>query len=888
VVNQVGVDESTTLVVAGAGHERFSAITVEPPLGRLPKQVQGRDDLLETLRAAADISEQCIHVLAGMGGIGKTAVALAVAKWAQREERHVWWVRGHPLGLPSDLLEVARELGARPYELEEARSGRRSAPDLVWGYLDHAERGWVLVIDSADEPDALAAEGRLLREGGGWIRPDARGLVLVTSRHAASETWEPGAHVHLVRALTEADGAAMLLGLAPEAGTIAEACDLAGRLGGIPLALHLAGRYLAWPLASYRTFPSYRQALDVQFARTVDAAALINLARPDPRDLVMTTWELSLDALEVRGVPQARPMLRRLSFYAPAVPIPRRLLELGAEIDHVRTAVTGTDARITLEQGLNGLLSLGLVELQPLTSTGGQLPEQGIVLHPLVAETNRAHYAAAAAPSDDDPLLGANLQVAELAGKLQPDDPGYWPHWQFLSPHIGALLPRLPSVTPKVSAAMLDVAGNAVIALFHSGALAEAEQLAYLGLQQARRLDPAHPSITALLHNRALVLAERGNLNEAETEARNALSIERQTPVNDADATLATRKLLASILRQRGYLAEAERECRAVSHAMSSQWGPDDPRTLSSRTDLVLILHQQARFSEAEKEIRSVADAERDAHGEDHPETLAALHNLALVLASRGDLRQAEHLYRTVLEARWQILGGHHPDTLSTWHLHTQTWWRLEAADEAVTEMTRVVENLQEALGEEHPVTMNACQDLTTMLCEQGQLVKAAAQARRLAETSRRIFGEHHPTTLRARSNLGAITFRGRPNRTLADLQSTLSDAQRQLGEEHPATLVIRQNIAVIWLMQNRFRQAEQELRAILEVQRRVLGKYHPDVLNTRLGLATALASLDDARAAGNEARAVLRTARQVLAEDHPLISGARKLLRQIHPDQAE
>jgi tetratricopeptide (TPR) repeat protein len=876
-VNQVGVDESTVLVVGSSDEERFSAIAVEPPVGRLPKRVWGRDRILEALWAAVDAPDGRIHVLAGMGGLGKTAIALATAERAQLKGRCVWWVRGERLSLSADLLEVTRQLGARPYELEEARTGRRSAPALVWQYLRQAEPGWVLVVDGADEPEELSAEGRLLRDGGGWIRPGASGLVLVTSRHTADETWGKLTCVHPVCPLEAADGAAILFDLAPKAGPVEEAHDLAYRLGGIPLALHLAGRYLAWPMASHRGFRPYRQALDAQFAATVDAGTLISPGRPDPRDLVMMTWELSLDALDTKGVPQARAMLRRLSFYAPGIPIPRRLLEMGAEIDHMRAAA-GSDARTILEQGLNGLLSLGLADVQPLVTSTGQLTELGIVIHPLVAETNRAHHAARPA-SDSNPLLGGIIQVLELTSKLRTDDPGHWPHWQILAPHISALLSYLASMTAEISTSVLNITAHAAEALLRGGTLAKAEHLASAGLQYARLLDPGHPFVSIFTYQRALIFEEQGRLEEAETEARSVMEMASD---GAPSGVLTSRKLLTSVLHKRGHLAEAERECRAVSHAMGLLWGPEDRRTLAACTDLVLILQQQGRLAEAEEEARAVLDAQLRVQGEDHPETLAARHNLALVLTSRGDFRQAERLYRMVLETRWQILGGDHPHTLTTWHLHTQTWWRIDAADEAVAEMERVVRALHDVMGDEHPVFMNAQQDLAAMWFEQGRLIEAAAKMRHLVETSRQIFGDDHPTTLRTRSNLSVITYRGRPNKTLAELQDILYHEQRVLGDNHPSTLMTRQNIAGLLYTQQRFREAEQEFQAVKEAQRRLLGKKHPDFLATQLNHAAALASLGELKAAKIEASIALRVAHQTLGETHPLIQEARNLLSHI------
>ena len=39
------------------------------------------------------------------------------------------------------------------------------------------------------------------------------------------------------------------------------------------------------------------------------------------------TWELSLDALQAQGIGQARPLLRVLSCFASAVPVPPLLLD---------------------------------------------------------------------------------------------------------------------------------------------------------------------------------------------------------------------------------------------------------------------------------------------------------------------------------------------------------------------------------------------------------------------------------------------------------------------------------------------------------------------------------------------------------------------------------
>ena len=53
-----------------------------PPLGRLPMQVRGRGDVVGELAELARRPDGNVHVLAGLGGSGKSTVALAVTQQA--------------------------------------------------------------------------------------------------------------------------------------------------------------------------------------------------------------------------------------------------------------------------------------------------------------------------------------------------------------------------------------------------------------------------------------------------------------------------------------------------------------------------------------------------------------------------------------------------------------------------------------------------------------------------------------------------------------------------------------------------------------------------------------------------------------------------------------
>ena len=297
---------------------------VVPPLGQLPAHVRGREELLDRLTELVAQPDGLVHVLSGLGGSGKTTIALAVSERAGHGG-DAWWVNARDrASLDTGLLDLARALKVSNEQLAQVRAGIASLLELIWERLEAAARPWLLVVDNADMPELLAADGGMTRDGTGVARASAAGLTLVTSRDGNTDVWGGRAVVHPVEPLSPQDGADILLDLAgPSAGSRAEAVALAGRLGGLPLALRAAGRYLSSTSARMDgvvTFPAYCAVLANRFADLLGPVS----AESNPRDVVITTWELSLDLLAVRGLPQARPIMRLIGQFAPA-PIPARI-----------------------------------------------------------------------------------------------------------------------------------------------------------------------------------------------------------------------------------------------------------------------------------------------------------------------------------------------------------------------------------------------------------------------------------------------------------------------------------------------------------------------------------------------------------------------------------
>ena len=305
-------------------------LPVGAPLGKLPPEVRGRDGIIGELRRALrpyPRRASRAFVIAGMGGLGKSTVALTAARMARERGYRVWWVRAADSALlTSGMLEVLRELGAPESVTVPVREGARTAPERAWEFLNgdhHAGRRWLLVFDNADNPAVLAgADAGTPADGTGWLRPDPAGLVIVTSRVRDPRVWGAGLRCASCGRWTTRP--------APRC------CATWPRRWPIPAAARRASCPAAWAACRWRCTwraPTWGHRSRAGPPSTATArpwtafelpAALTDIEDrgADIHATVQRTWDLSLDALAAEGRPQARPLLLVLSCFAPADPHP--------------------------------------------------------------------------------------------------------------------------------------------------------------------------------------------------------------------------------------------------------------------------------------------------------------------------------------------------------------------------------------------------------------------------------------------------------------------------------------------------------------------------------------------------------------------------------------
>ncbi|WP_220386529.1 helix-turn-helix transcriptional regulator [Frankia sp. ArI3] len=797
------------------GDENVAALTVAPPVARLDRlpAVRGRGEMITLLTgllptAVGDTAGSGparpagpggsggsggsgepvgpgrrgngtrvrgrVHVLHGLGGIGKSTVALALAATALDRGVRTWWISAtRPGAVPAAMGALAVELGATHHQLRRA-----SLPDLVWRLLGALDQPWLLVVDNADDPaDDLGPSTGNVLDGTGWLRPvtGTRGMVVVTTRDGAA--WSLGSaggrpppwiRLHRLTPLTDRDAGRALLDLAGDGPGSAQAAQSLGRrLGGLPLALSLAGQFLAEARRMPpgfggsvipRTYPAYEQFLRTSgpwsllpdFA-AADPRSAAPRTRPQPpdtpadahppadvperrreRELVGPTWELSLNLLALRGQVRAQPLLTLLACLG-GDPIPVDVL-LDAEV--LTASPLFSDLPATELWGLvRALAGHGLIEytLDPTSSADPTNP---------------------AAPAD------APMPATATA----PGDAGA-AHRIWLHPLVRDSFGRAAHVSGRVE----DYLETITALLVHA----------------ARRLDPRDPETWPAW----TMLAGHADAGLAMLRARRQWGLPALTEGRLPPELLVPATLAARFLRATGRLTEAAAGYETVLDTGRRLFGDDHADVLSAAHDLYRVRAAQGRPGDAEEGLRAVLDDRARVLGADHPDTLTTQHYLGRTLRESGRHPEALAWLTRTLTSRERVLGHRHRDTLTTRNnvadllVEQQQWTAAEHL------LSAVWTDRVDTLGPEHPATLVTRYHLARLDHRRGEHARAAGTAAELVAVCRRVLGPDHPRTLAAIGLHGEIEQElGR----LAALRADVADAYRRslrvLGPEHGTT----------------------------------------------------------------------------------------------------
>ena len=552
-------------------------------LGRLRKALSGEK------AAALTQAAQAIH---GLGGVGKTQLALEYAYRYASEYSLIWWLRSEgPESLNAGFETLGKKLGVVS---EDSRAEQSEVVEAVRAELEQ-RAGWLLVFDNARRPDEIRP----------YLPRGSAGHVIVTSRYSS---WRGVAKPLPVKVWETEECVRFLLSRTGQTGETA-AAELAEELGRLPLALAQAAAYIE---RTGRTLAGYLELFRQRKLELFQAGA----PGSDENVTVTTTWEISFQEI-AEEYPAAAGLMNLCAFLAPD-DIPLRIIVDGAGHlpDELAAAVQDP---LELDQAVMALRDYSLVEV------GGETPdERGLSMHRLVQAVTRERLS----EEDQRTWAGAAAKVVNDAFPGEASDVRNWPRCAQLAAHAIQAAGHAERREAALEAAsrLLNQLG------VYSQGRAELDQ-AKKYYERALAIDekvhgPEYPEVATDANNIGGILKAQGDLAGALEYIKRALAIDEKVygPEHPQVATFANN--IGTILKDQGDLAGALEYAKRALAIDEKVYGPEHPDVATDLNNIGSILKAQGDLAGARPHFERALRTLQKFLGDDHPRTEIARRHL--------------------------------------------------------------------------------------------------------------------------------------------------------------------------------------------------------------------------------------------------------------------
>jgi tetratricopeptide (TPR) repeat protein len=794
----------------------FATDRVPQIWGKVPprnKNFTGRTDLLERLRGglANRVTAVVPHALHGLGGVGKTQMAVEYAYRYRSEYDLVWWIPAdQPVLVRSSLASLAQPLGLPSASV----SGVEDAANAV---LDALRRGepytnWLLIFDNADEPEELTE-----------TLPQGPGHVLITSRN---HRWAGVVDAVPIDVFTREESIEFLTRRVPRGISAENADRLAEELGDLPLALEQAGALHA------ETGIAVSDYLQLLGERT---SQLLSQGKPTEYPVSMTAaWALSVASLEEK-MPEALELLRYCAFFGPE-PIPR---------DAVSKAVPGLSPGLSALIGDPIRLSRAIGELGRFALARLDLPARTIQVHRLIQALVRDELS----ESEQERLRHeVHLLLAEYT-RSDPNDAANWPKYLNALGHF-----EPAGVAQCQDPVVRNLSLDLITYLYTSGDYGSARNFVQSFLEEWTVSSGAdHENVLRLHVEMGNLLRELGQYPDATERGLQTLDVAEKTLGPDHDTTLRALRGRATDLRSSGDFQQAfesDQEALRRIEAKSSEKSFSLWRAINS---VALDYGLQSDYASARTLLENVFREVLMVGGQaTDPSAYVNIYTgLARAVRLSGDFSEACDLGEDAYAFSIESLGPDHSWTLRTGKDLSIAWRRAGDYDRALEVGEDVHQRYVRAFGIGHPDTLAAATCLANIRRTMGDFQEALTLAEDTVRRYPRVYPAEHPYYHACSGNLAILQrVTGDVAQARKTNEKALTGLEFKLTRDHHYSLTVALNLSSDLAELGEMESAHKLCSGTMRRLRALLGDEHP------LTLSAAANTVANLRALGQDEEA--------------------------------
>ncbi|MGI2904736.1 FxSxx-COOH system tetratricopeptide repeat protein [Tolypothrix sp. VBCCA 56010] len=818
-LNGDSIEPGVFITICDALHLNWEEVSREEPESDRPSysipysgsnNFVGREDKLEQLNQALH-TKGCVAIsaVAGMGGVGKTEIAI---QYARRHETdypggYCWLnIRGSTLALK--LLEFAQLKGIKiPKEFAGTPLTLQQQVDWFWRNWKPPEGLTLVVLDDvtewADCIESLPNENRFRILITTRLQNLDKNIVKEIPLHVLSPE---NAFKLLTNILSQTDH-----WIEEE---LQAAQDLCRRLGYLPLGLELVGYYISDD--PDLTITEMLNRLEAK--GLTDEALERHQATASPAQLgVKKAFDLSWEKFDAT----TRLVGQLLSLFNPNEILWESVESIGNSLGWEKTDIN---------KAKNQLYKFHFV--QPVEKKRGYYQ-----IHPLIRDFLHIELEHSEQAGD---IKRNFVQTFVALAKTIPDSPT-----QDLITTVKEAIPHLEEVAKKliniVENKNLIWVFNGLINFYGGqGLYASAQPWCEKCLAEVRsHFGEEHPAVAASYIYLAKLSESQGRYSGAELLYKKALLLFQRLFGEEHPHIATSYTSLAALYKGQGRYSEAKPFYLKALSLFQRLLGEEHLYVATSYINLASFYDAQGHYSEAEFLYQKALSLFQRLLGEENPHIATSYSNLAGLYNAQGRYSEAETLYQKALSLRQRLLGEEHPDVAISYNNLAELYKDQERYSEAELLYGNALPLLQRLLGEEHPLVATNYNNLAQLYAFQGRYSEAELLYQKALSLRQRLLGEEHPDVATSYSNLAEL-YKAQRRYNEAELlnQKALRLYQKNLGKEHPFIATSYNNLAQLYALQGRYSEAESMyLKAPLLFQQ-LLGEEHPDVATSYSNLA--------------------------------------------------
>jgi len=620
------------------------------PLGSV--HFVGREN--ELLRLHKELTRGKQVAIAGMGGIGKTELAIQYIKKFTEVYEGIVWFNARETNIAGKILEFfSLELGLKipQYDRQDNLLTPGQQVEWCWSKYPETERPILIVFDDVTDLAHLSEA----------IPIDNRFRVLVTTR---LRNLDPSLIQEITLEVLSLSYAKELLKQLleekdrrvenePEAAT-----DICKVLGCLPLGIELVGGYLRKDSELFLSLLLQRLKDQRLAEKALQDKETLNLTQLGVKAAFNLTWS-ELDSL-------TQQLGKFLSLFSPQ----QILWELVVWVATKQEDNSLIWSKEELNEARKQLYEYNLLQK-------GEEPEGYYKIHPLVQWFLQEELE----KSDETRLILEKIFALAMVTTAQtiPSSPTSEDieFFRDVIPHLEELTRRLITKVRKKEQinSPLSVPNDKVIWIFVGvERFYEGQGLYKLAEPWSREclevclvlFNGDHHNVADSLNNLAGNYHSQGRYSEAEPLYSEALVMRKRLFNGDHHDVADSLNNLAALYNGQGRYSEAEPLYSEALVMRKRLFNGDHHDVANSLNNLAVLYYSQGRYSEAEPLYSEALEMIKLLFNGDHPHEALSLNNLAALYYSQGRYSEAEDHYTKALAMRKRLFKGDHPDVATS------------------------------------------------------------------------------------------------------------------------------------------------------------------------------------------------------------------------------